>query len=102
MTLVLGDRREALHFSAFTIARSRPAFVQWYRNTELTTSRADAGSPNEMLEIPRTVLTKESLFDCAKGFDGLYRSADIILVARGARKHERIDNDVLGCGIRTL
>jgi hypothetical protein len=43
-------------FSEFTIARSRPAFTQWYRNTEFRTSRPASGRPKETFEIPRIVL----------------------------------------------
>ena len=38
------------------MAMSKPAWTQWYRNTELSTSRPAAGNPKETLEMPRTVL----------------------------------------------
>ena len=44
--------------SELTIAMSNPACVQWYRNTELNTSRPAAGRPKDTLEIPSTVLVR--------------------------------------------
>ena len=63
----------------------------------MTTSRAAAGSPNEMFEIPSTVLTYGifSLISRMR-FDGLDRAADVVGVAGGAGKHQRIDDDVFG------
>ena len=44
--------------SELTMAMSSPAWTQWYRNTELSTSRPEGGSPKETLEMPRTVLQR--------------------------------------------
>ena len=44
--------------SELTIAMSRPACTQWYRNTEFSTSRPATGSPKDTLEIPNTVLAR--------------------------------------------
>ena len=40
-----------------TIARSRPAWTQWCRNTELSTARAPGETPKETLETPSEVFT---------------------------------------------
>ena len=42
--------------SELTIAMSKPAWTQWYRNTELSTSRPAGGSPKDTLEMPKIVL----------------------------------------------
>jgi hypothetical protein len=47
--------------------------------------------------MPSTVLTYGIvLLDQPDRFDGFDRAADVVLVAGGARKHQRIDDDVFG------
>ena len=84
-------------FSALTMARSRPALVAWYRNTELTTSRAAGRQPEaDVGDAQNGLDVGNLLLDQADRFDGLDRAADVVFVARGAGEHQRIDDDVLG------
>ena len=43
-----------------TIARSSPAWTQWWRKTELRTARAFGETPKHTLETPSEVLTPGS------------------------------------------
>ena len=50
-----------------------------------------------MFEMPSTVFTWGSVrLDQPDAFDGLHRAADVVLVAGGAGKHQRVEDDVLG------
>jgi len=61
--LILGERPAPMVLLGVLLTVAGLAAVSWsrvqtsYRKTELITSRAAAGSPNEMFEMPSTVLT---------------------------------------------
>ena len=80
-----------------TIARSSPASTQWCRKTEFRTERAGSPTPNETLETPSEVSTPGScLLDQADALDRLDRGRPPLLVARGERERERVEDQQLG------
>ena len=80
-----------------TIARSRPASTQWCRKTELSTERAGSPMPKETLETPSEVLTPgSSCLDRADALDRLDGGRPPLLVARGEREREVVEDQQLG------
>ena len=54
------SRGTGVMWFGLTIARSRPASTQWWRNTELSTARATGETPKETFETPSEVFTPGS------------------------------------------
>ncbi len=79
-----------------TIARSSPASTQWCRKTELRTLRAGRPTPKETLETPRRrEHARQLLLDQADALDRLDRRRAPLLVARGEREGERVEDQQL-------
>ena len=83
-------------FAADTIAVSSPAFTHSCRNTEFSTCRAAALSPNDTFEMPSVVCTPGvPALELADRLDRLQRVAADLLLPGGDREGEGVDDDVL-------
>jgi len=61
----------------------------------LITSRAAGGKPKlTLLHAQDGLALRQRLFDEPHALDGLHRAPDVVLIARGAREHERVEDDV--------
>ena len=83
-------------FSALTIARSRPGLRRVVQENRIDHFARRRRQPERNVRDAQNRLDERNIFlDQPDRFDGLDRAADVILIAGRARKHQRIDDDVL-------
>src|SRR6185295_7310256 len=95
--LLFGNRRVALQLLRVDYRQIEPGLCAMIEKDRVEHFPSRFGqTKGHVADAKNGFDVRNLLFDQANAFDGFDRAADVVRVAGGAGKHERVDDDVFG------